>query len=38
VYIVTGAFLVLVGLQAIALGIVRRILALLRLSEEEKLR
>lgn len=38
VYVVTGAFLVLVGLQAIALGIVRRILALLRLSEEEKLR
>jgi hypothetical protein len=38
VYIVTGAFLVLVGLQAIALGIVRRILALLRLAEEEKAR
>ncbi len=38
VYVVTGAFLVLVGLQAIALGIVRRILALLRLAEEEKAR
>jgi len=38
VYVVTGAFLVIVGLQAIALGIVRRILALLRLAEEEKAR
>lgn len=38
VYVVTGAFLVLVGLQAMALGIVRRILALLRLTEEEKAR
>jgi len=36
VYVVTGAFLVMVGLQAVALGIVRRILALLRQAEEER--
>lgn len=36
VYVITGAFLVMVGLQAVALGIVRRILALLRRAEEER--
>lgn len=36
VYVVTGAFLVMVGLQAVALGIVRRILVLLRRAEEER--
>jgi glycosyltransferase involved in cell wall biosynthesis len=35
VYVITGALLIMVGLQAIALGIVRRILALLRRAEEE---
>jgi hypothetical protein len=34
VYVVTGAFFVLAGLQAIALGVLRRILATLRLSKE----
>jgi hypothetical protein len=34
VYVVTGAFLVLTGLQAIALGVLRRILSTLRLSKE----
>lgn len=34
VYVVTGAFLVLAGLQAIALGVLRRILSTLRLSKE----
>ena len=36
VYVITGAFLVMVGLQAVALGIVRRIFALLRRAEEER--
>jgi len=36
VYVITGAFLVMVGLQALALGIMRRILALLRRAEEER--
>jgi glycosyltransferase involved in cell wall biosynthesis len=36
VYVITGAFLVMVGLQAVALGIMRRILALLRRAEEER--
>jgi glycosyltransferase involved in cell wall biosynthesis len=36
VYVITGAFLVMVGLQAVALGIVRRIIALLRRTEEER--
>jgi len=36
VYVITGAFLVMVGLQAVALGIMRRILGLLRLAEEER--
>ena len=36
VYVVTGAFLVMVGLQAVALGIVRRIFELLRRAEEER--
>jgi len=34
VYVVTGAFFVLVGLQSLALGILRRILALLKESRE----
>ena len=38
VYVVAGAFLVLVGLQSITLGIVRRIIGLLRVAEEEKLK
>jgi glycosyltransferase involved in cell wall biosynthesis len=36
VYVVAGAFLVMVGLQAVALGIVRRILTLLRRTEEAR--
>lgn len=36
VYVITGALFIMVGLQAIALGIVRRILGLLRRAEEEK--
>jgi glycosyltransferase involved in cell wall biosynthesis len=36
VYVIAGAFLVMVGLQAVALGIVRRILTLLRRTEEAR--
>jgi hypothetical protein len=36
VYVITGAFLVMVGLQAVALGIVRRIFTLLRRAEAER--
>jgi glycosyltransferase involved in cell wall biosynthesis len=36
VYVVTGAFLFLIGLQSIALGILRRILATLRLAKGTK--
>ena len=36
VYVVTGAFLVLIGLQAIALGVLRRILSTLRRVREER--
>ena len=35
IYIVTGAFFVLFGLQSLALGILRRILALLRESGKQ---
>ena len=36
VYVATGAFLVLIGLQSIALGVLRRILATLRLVKGTK--